>query len=125
VNSSSTPNGPYAYGSTSTFPSNTYNSANYWVDVVFNTSPHWRLARPRWDGHSWRSSWRLAECSGEFHLGGWNTLKMRRRIRVPHPFPVLGKGAGFEFAFFCSPHQPVNPPHSRSTLNFDLSLLFT
>jgi len=40
VNSSSTPNGPYAYGSTSTFPRNTYNSANYWVDVVFNTSPH-------------------------------------------------------------------------------------
>ena len=29
-------NGPYSYGSTSVFPSNTYNSANYWVDVVFN-----------------------------------------------------------------------------------------
>jgi len=40
VNSSSTPNGPYAYGSTSTFPRNTYNSANYWVDVVFSASPH-------------------------------------------------------------------------------------
>src|SRR6266481_236805 len=33
------PNGRYAYGSSSTFPTRT-NSANYWVDVVFNTSPH-------------------------------------------------------------------------------------
>jgi len=31
-------NGVYAYGSTSAFPSNTFNSANYWVDVVFATS---------------------------------------------------------------------------------------
>ena len=30
------PNGVYAYGSTSTFPSQTFNGANYWVDVVFN-----------------------------------------------------------------------------------------
>jgi Domain of unknown function (DUF4082)/Cadherin-like domain len=28
-------NGVYAYGSTSVFPSNSFNSANYWVDVVF------------------------------------------------------------------------------------------
>jgi hypothetical protein len=28
-------NGVYAYGSASTFPVNTYNSANYWVDVLF------------------------------------------------------------------------------------------
>ena len=28
-------NGVYAYGSASTFPINTYNSANYWVDVLF------------------------------------------------------------------------------------------
>jgi hypothetical protein len=28
-------NGVYAYGSTSSFPSNSYNSTNYWVDVVF------------------------------------------------------------------------------------------
>jgi hypothetical protein len=34
-NGSGSPNGPYAYGSTSVFPSSTYNSANYWVDVVF------------------------------------------------------------------------------------------
>jgi hypothetical protein len=31
-------NGVYAYGSTSAFPANTWNSSNYWVDVVF-TSP--------------------------------------------------------------------------------------
>jgi hypothetical protein len=35
-NGSGSLNGPYSYGSTSGFPSNTYNSANYWVDVVFN-----------------------------------------------------------------------------------------
>jgi probable HAF family extracellular repeat protein len=33
-------NGVYAYGSTSAFPTETYLSSNYWVDVVFNpTSP--------------------------------------------------------------------------------------
>ena len=30
-----TPNGVYGYGSTSTFPINTYNGANYWVDVLY------------------------------------------------------------------------------------------
>jgi hypothetical protein len=29
--------GVYAYGSTSTFPTNTWQSSNYWVDVVFAT----------------------------------------------------------------------------------------
>jgi hypothetical protein len=33
-------NGVFAYGSTSAFPTNTHQSANYWVDVVFNTSPN-------------------------------------------------------------------------------------
>ena len=28
-------NGVYAYGSTSLFPAQTYSSANYWVDVMF------------------------------------------------------------------------------------------
>jgi hypothetical protein len=32
------PDGVYAYGSTSTFPSSGYNSSNYWVDLVFATS---------------------------------------------------------------------------------------
>lgn len=32
-------NGVYAYGSSSTFPGNSYNSANYWVDVVFSAAP--------------------------------------------------------------------------------------
>ena len=31
-------NGLYKYGSSSVFPTETYNSENYWVDVVFNTS---------------------------------------------------------------------------------------
>ena len=29
-------NGVYAYGSSSSFPLNTYNSGNYWVDVLFS-----------------------------------------------------------------------------------------
>ncbi len=33
-----TTNGVYAYGSSSLFPTNTYNKTNYWVDVVFNPS---------------------------------------------------------------------------------------
>ncbi|MEJ0084588.1 MAG: DUF4082 domain-containing protein [Pseudomonadota bacterium] len=31
-------NGLYKYGSTSVFPTDTYNSESYWVDVVFNTT---------------------------------------------------------------------------------------
>ena len=31
-------NGVYAYGSTSSFPASTFQSSNYWVDVVFTTS---------------------------------------------------------------------------------------
>jgi hypothetical protein len=30
-------NGVYAYGTSSAFPSSTWNAANYWVDVVFTT----------------------------------------------------------------------------------------
>ena len=29
------PNGVYAYGTTSTFPNGTYNASNYWVDVLY------------------------------------------------------------------------------------------
>ena len=32
-------NGVYAYGASSTFPNQTYNAANYWVDVVFQAVP--------------------------------------------------------------------------------------
>ena len=31
-------NGVYAYSASSTFPTNTYNGSNYWVDVAFTTS---------------------------------------------------------------------------------------
>ena len=31
-------NGVYAYGSTSSFPTNTFNASNYWVDVVYTRS---------------------------------------------------------------------------------------
>ncbi len=32
-------NGVYAYGATSVFPTQTYNAANYWVDVAFSPDP--------------------------------------------------------------------------------------
>ncbi len=40
-------NGVYAYGATSAFPTQTYNAANYWVDVAFSPNPPpalWSLA---------------------------------------------------------------------------------
>jgi hypothetical protein len=33
------PNGVYLYSSTSGFPINTYNSTNYWVDIVYTVTP--------------------------------------------------------------------------------------
>ena len=38
ANDTSGGNGVYAYGSSSLFPTATYNAANYWVDVVYNQS---------------------------------------------------------------------------------------
>ena len=38
-NGVSGPNGVYAYGAASAFPSQTFNSSNYWVDVVFSSGP--------------------------------------------------------------------------------------
>jgi hypothetical protein len=35
-NGTASGNGVYRYGSTPSFPSNTYSASNYWVDVVFN-----------------------------------------------------------------------------------------
>ena len=32
-------NGVYAYSAVPTFPSNTFNAANYWVDVLFEADP--------------------------------------------------------------------------------------
>jgi hypothetical protein len=39
VSNATTPNGVYAYGPASTFPVNSYNGANYWVDVLFAYPP--------------------------------------------------------------------------------------
>src|SRR5207248_7921362 len=39
ANGVSGPNGVYAYGAASTFPNQTFNTANYWVDVTFRTTP--------------------------------------------------------------------------------------
>ena len=39
ANGTDGPNGVYAYGS-SAFPNQSYNAANYWVDVVFKTAAH-------------------------------------------------------------------------------------
>jgi Domain of unknown function (DUF4082)/Bacterial Ig-like domain (group 2) len=37
--SASNPNGLFTYSATPTFPSNTFNGSNYWVDVDFSTAP--------------------------------------------------------------------------------------
>ena len=37
-NGASGGNGVYAYGGSSTFPTNSFKSTNYWVDVLFSTS---------------------------------------------------------------------------------------
>ena len=39
-------NGVYVYGSASGFPNHTFNSENYWVDVVFSTGPATAPAAP-------------------------------------------------------------------------------
>jgi len=39
-------NGLYRYGSSSGFPTDTYNATNYWVDVVFNTTPPADMTSP-------------------------------------------------------------------------------
>jgi hypothetical protein len=39
-------NGTYVYGSTSTFPNQTWSSANYWVDVVFRPATSPAVQRP-------------------------------------------------------------------------------
>ena len=53
--------GVYAYGASSSFPTNTFQSTNYWVDVVFNTSTgprrperHFHNAHKRCDGGEYR-----------------------------------------------------------------------
>ena len=38
-NAGSTQNGVYAYDSSSTFPTNSYDAGNYWVDVLFTRTP--------------------------------------------------------------------------------------
>jgi len=35
LSNTTSPNGVYMYGATSSYPSNTFNAANYWVDVMF------------------------------------------------------------------------------------------
>ncbi len=44
ANGASGGNGVYAYGASSAFPNQTWNSANYWVDVVFQPGPAPTLA---------------------------------------------------------------------------------
>jgi hypothetical protein len=37
VANGTSPNGVYAYSGSSTFPTNSYNATNYWVDVLFQS----------------------------------------------------------------------------------------
>ncbi|MBZ6079399.1 DUF4082 domain-containing protein, partial [Microvirga puerhi] len=36
ADTATSPNGVYAYGSSSLFPTNSFQKTNYWVDVLFN-----------------------------------------------------------------------------------------
>ena len=51
-------NGVYTYGGSSTYPNQSANSANYWVDVVLSTTrpPGTGPSRKRWSAHVTRHS---------------------------------------------------------------------
>jgi hypothetical protein len=46
VANTASPNGVYSYGSTSSFPTSSFNASNYWVDPVFNLTPLGPPAQP-------------------------------------------------------------------------------
>jgi hypothetical protein len=58
----------------------------YWMDDLRNDASQWIGIR---HGTDYKAEIRQVE-----------DCQTRWRVRVPHPFPVLGKGAGFDFAFF-------------------------
>ena len=72
--------GVYAYGSSNTFPSSTYNASNYWVDVVYS---------PTAGSHAAVGD----ECDAEF--GGRRVSRCRWRRRRRSPRPVVPSTVSF------------------------------
>ncbi|GJQ35093.1 MAG: hypothetical protein JETCAE01_11030 [Anaerolineaceae bacterium] len=71
------PNGVYAYGA-SAFPTQTYQSANYWVDVIFDTTPQVY------------SVWEQGSITGSANSGDTNALEAGMKFRADVPGSVIG-----------------------------------
>ena len=84
-------NGVYAYGASSLFPNQSYNAANYWVDVVFQSRDftHTDL-HPGDAGESQHLDRRLAAVHGDGNLLGWE----RAGYHQPGDMDLLSHGGG-------------------------------
>ena len=82
-------NGVYAYGAASAFPSNTYNAANYWVDVLYAAAGarpgHRRRRRAAAGSTSATVTWTAPSSGGPVTLvhGSRRTSARPRRRRRP------------------------------------------
>ena len=79
-------NGVYRYGA-SGFPNSTYQSTNYWVDVVFDTTRPTR-PRPPWSRRRRRPTGRASRPSSTHCVG--HLLRDRRRP-APSPWSCAGR----------------------------------
>jgi hypothetical protein len=93
-NGASGGNGVYLYGSAGGFPSNTFSSTNYWVDVVLLPSPLWSISGTITGGASstvtlsgTASATTTADTSGNFSFTGLSN----------GPYTVTPSKTGFTF----------------------------
>jgi hypothetical protein len=76
ANTSSTHDGPFCYGSTSCFPTSTYSSSNYWVDVAFtSTAAALQIS--------------TAQLPGGFVAGGYSSTLAATGGATPYSWSVL------------------------------------
>lgn len=71
------PNGVYAYGA-SAFPTQTYQSSNYWVDVIFDTTPQVY------------SVWDQGTITGNANSGDATAIEVGMKFRSDVPGSVIG-----------------------------------
>ena len=71
------PNAVYVYGA-SAFPTLTYQSANYWVDVIFDATPQVY------------SVWEQAPITGSANSGDTNAIEVGMKFRADVPGSVIG-----------------------------------
>jgi hypothetical protein len=74
-------NGVYRYGSTSQFPTDTYNGANYWVDAIFSTGQPGDTNAPSVDGAD--------------PVDGQTSVPPDAGVKVTFDEPVQGGTVGF------------------------------